>query len=62
MQYIVVSARILNDGSVQEGTRRQKIVWPTELKEGGLYFLRHGLPGNGMLCRIVEKCEEADHA
>ena len=58
MVYIVVTAKILNDGSVQEGKRRQTIAWPAELNEGGLYFLSHGLPGNGRLYRVIKKCEE----
>lgn len=55
MIYIVVTAKILVDGSVQEDTRRQKIIWPAELNNGGLYFLSHGLPGKGRLYRVVER-------
>lgn len=58
MTYIVVTAKILNDGSVKEGKRRQTITWPAELNEGGLYFLSHGLPGTGRLYRVKEKCKE----
>lgn len=55
MVYIVVSAQILNDGSVQEGKRRQVIAWPVELNEGGLYFLKSPQAGKGKLYRIVSR-------
>ena len=58
MVYIVVKAMILNDGTVLEGTRRIKLIWPADLNEGGLYFLSHGLPGTGRLYRVKEKCKE----
>lgn len=58
MVYIVVSAKILSDGTVLESTRREKLIWPAELNEGGLYFLSHGLPGTGKLFRVKEKCKE----
>jgi hypothetical protein len=53
--YIVVTAKILNDGSVREGERRQVKIWPAELNEGGLYFLSNGLPGTGQLYRVLSK-------
>ena len=59
MVYIVVNAKILSDGTVQEGKRRIKLIWPADLNEGGLYFLSHGLPGTGKLYRVKEKCKEA---
>lgn len=49
MQYKIVTASILNDGTVVEGKRRQTIVWPTELEVGGLYFLSGGRLGNPKL-------------
>lgn len=55
MVYIVVTAKILSDGSVQEGKRRLTKIWPEELKEGGLYFMSHGLPGTGKLYRIIAR-------
>ena len=58
MVYIVVKTKILNDGTVLEGRRRIKLIWPADLNEGGLYFLSHGLPGTGQLYRVKEKCKE----
>lgn len=55
MVYIVVTAKILDDGSVQEGKRKQTRVWPAELDVGGLYFLSRGLPGIGELYRVVAR-------
>lgn len=55
MLYRVVTAKILNDGTVQEGKRKTLYPWPAELNVGGLYLLGHGLPGELKLYRIVEK-------
>ncbi len=49
MLYKVITARILNDGSVVEGKRKQLFIWPKELRVGGLYFLE-----KGRLYRVVE--------
>lgn len=42
MIYIARTAKILNNGTVIEGKRTQRISWPKPLKDGGLYFLRLG--------------------
>lgn len=55
MQYKIVTASILDDGTVVEGKRKQTIVWPTKLNVGGLYFLRGGRLGSSKLYRVVEE-------
>lgn len=57
MLYKVVTAKILNDGTIQEGKRKISYMWPAELKVGGLYLLGHGLPGDMKLYRIVERVD-----
>lgn len=47
MIYIVRSVKIVNDGTVKEARRRQRIIWPTNLNIGGMYFLRPN-----KLCRV----------
>jgi len=49
MKYKVVNVAIQNDSSVVEGKRHRIILWPCELKIGGLYFLC-----SGRLFRILE--------
>lgn len=58
MIYIVVTARINNDGSVTEGVRRILHSSPVALSVGGLYFLGSYSPGEGKLYRILEKIED----
>ena len=54
MKYKVVKAAIQNDGSVVEGKRHCIILWPCELKVGGLYFLACGRTVRTGLYRILE--------
>lgn len=54
MKYRVVNAAIQNDGSVIEGKRHHIILWPCELKVGGLYFLAGGRMGGTKLYRVLE--------
>lgn len=58
MTYAIVTARINNDGTVEEGKRRMLHSSPVELNIGGLYFLGSHSPGKGKLYRIVKKIEE----
>ena len=55
MLYRVISARILSDGDIKEGSRWQLFQTPQRLNVGGLYFLRPG-----KLYRVVELI--LDHA
>lgn len=57
MKYKIVNAAIQNDGSVIEGKRPRIIVWPAELKVGGLYFLTEGRMGSPKLYRVLEAVE-----
>lgn len=52
MIYYVRAVRMDNNGEVTEGKRVQTIVWPHELKVGGLYFLR-----KGKLYRVLGKAD-----
>lgn len=54
MKYKVVKAAIQNDGSVVEGKRHCIILWPCELKVGGLYFLTGGRSSRVKLYRVLE--------
>ena len=59
MKYKVVHAAIQNDGSVVEGKRPRIILWPCELKVGGLYFLFSGnrTRAGRQLYRVLEVVE-----
>ena len=54
MKYKVVKAAIQNDGTVVEGKRHCIILWPCELKVGGLYFLTGGRSSRVKLYRVLE--------
>lgn len=49
MLYKVVTVAMDNNGEIREGRRKQSIVFPAELRIGGLYFLRPG-----KLYKVVE--------
>ena len=40
MKYKIRLANIQDDGNIIEGKRTETIVWPSELRVGGLYALR----------------------
>lgn len=53
MLYKVVTVAMDNNGEIREGRRKQNIIFPAELRIGGLYFLRPG-----KLYKVVEVIEE----
>ena len=52
MLYVVIKAKIRNDGEVVEGKRKILKVWPQKLKTGGLYFLDYKVRGKE-LYRVI---------
>lgn len=54
MKYKGVRAEIQNDGSVVEGKQHRIIMWPCELKVGGLYFLTGGRTSGVRLYRVID--------